>query len=93
MAGNGDRLKPLLRPGPQREGARPGSPALKRRAIERIECRSTYLVDDHKRRAIERIEYLPTYSVDDHNRRAIERIEYLSTCSVEDHKLGYQAQP
>jgi len=38
MAGNGDRLKPLLRPGPrpgtQRQGARPGSPALKRRAIE-----------------------------------------------------------
>ena len=34
MAGNGDRLKPLLRPGPQRQGARPGPPALKRRAIE-----------------------------------------------------------
>jgi len=56
MAGNGDRLKPLLRPtprrGPQRQGARPGSPALKRRAIERIEYLSTCSVDDHKRLAI-----------------------------------------
>jgi len=51
MAGNGDRLKPLLRPGPrpgpQQEWEHPRSPALKRRAIENLAYRINYLVDDH----------------------------------------------
>jgi len=57
MAGNRERLTPLLRPapgrGPQQERACPGFPALKRRAIENLAYRSNYLVYNHKRRAIE----------------------------------------
>jgi len=43
MAGNRERLTPLLRPapgrGPQQERACPGAPALKRRAIENLAYR------------------------------------------------------
>jgi len=56
MAGNGG-APPLASAragrGPKQEGGGPGSPALKRRAIEKLAYRSTYSVDDHKRRAIE----------------------------------------
>jgi len=56
MAGNGDRLKPLLRPAPARAaagGGAAGFPGAEAPGYRNPNSRSNYLVDDHKRRAIE----------------------------------------